>query len=132
MKILLSALFFLAGSTVMLGAEQKPLTVTADDNGKSLTVKVGQEVVVLLKGNPTTGYTWLLAGIEGPSVALDGKVQYKENPHPEGMVGVPGMFQAKFKAFQPGKSTVKMEYRRPWEKNQKPIKTFEVSLSVEK
>ena len=132
MKTLLSVLLCLAGSTNLFAAEQKPLAVTSADNGKTLTAKVGQAIVVSLKGNPTTGYTWILAGIDSPAVALDGKIKYQENAHPEGMVGVPGMFQAKFKALQPGKATVKLEYRRPWEKDKQPAETFSITISVEK
>jgi len=132
MKTLLSAFVFLAAATGMFADMQKPLAVTAVDKGKTLTVKVGQEIIVSLKGNPTTGYSWSLAGIDGQAVALDGEVKYKEDRHPAGMVGVPGMFHAKFKTLKPGKSTVRLEYRRPWEKDVKPVETFEVTVSVEK
>jgi len=116
----------------MFAEEQKPLAVTSADNGKTLTAKAGQELVVSLKGNPTTGYTWILAGIDGAAVVLDGKIEYQEDPHPEPRVGVPGMFRAKFKALQSGKATVKLAYLRPWEKNQKPAELFEITVSVEK
>ena len=132
MKSALATVLLLAGSVVLLADESKMLALTADDNGKTVTVKVGQAVVVSLKGNPTTGFSWALAGIEGQSVALDGKVQYKENANPEGMVGVPGMFQAKFKATKLGQFKVKLEYRRPWEKDKKAVQTFEITVVVEK
>lgn len=125
-------LFALAWSAAAFAEELKPLAVTSVDNGKSVAVKTGQAVVVSLRGNPTTGYSWALAGIDGKSVALDGKIEYQEDPHLDARVGVPGMFEARFKTLEPGSSTVRLEYRRPWEKNQKPAKTFQVTLAVEK
>ena len=132
MKTVLSVLLFLAGATGLFADVQKPLAVTAGDKGKTVTVKVGQEVDVSLEGNITTGYSWDLAGIDGQAVALDGKVNYKENKHTAGMTGAPGMFHAKFKVLKPGKATVKLQYQRPWEKDKKPAETFEVTFSVEK
>lgn len=134
MKLLLSALLFLAGTTMMFADMQKPLAVTLADKGQTLTVKVGREIIVSLAGNITTGYSWNLAGIDGKAVVLDGEVKYQENKHPDGMTGVPGMFHAKFKTLKPGKATVKLEYRRPWEKDAKPAEKdiFTVTLSVEK
>jgi inhibitor of cysteine peptidase len=130
-SLIVAALFF-AGVAGVFADAPKPLAVTVADKGKTLVLKVGQEAIVSLKGNPTTGYSWDLAGIDGASVKLDGEVKYKEDPKPQGMVGAPGMFHAKFKALKPGKATVKLQYRRPWEKDVKPIETFEVTFSVEK
>jgi inhibitor of cysteine peptidase len=129
---LIVAALFLAGVAGVFANEPKPVAVAAADKGKTITLKVGQEAVVSLKGNPTTGYSWDLAGIDGQAVKLDGEVKYKEDPKLQGMVGVPGMFHAKFKAAKPGKATVKLQYRRPWEKDVKPVETYEVSFSVEK
>lgn len=131
MKTILTVLLGLAWTTSLFAEEQKPLVVTSADNGRTLPAKVGQAIVVPLKGNPTTGFSWGLAGIDGPAVVLDGEIKYQEYPHSKGKVGAPGTFQAKFKAIQPGNATVKLHYLRPWEKNQKPAETFEVTFTVD-
>jgi predicted secreted protein len=41
-------------------------------------------------------------------------------------------YKAKFKARKPGRSTVRMEYLRPWEKNRRPAETFTLTIAVEK
>lgn len=132
MKRLFVMLFCLAGINSLFAGEQAPVAVTSADSGKTNTVKVGQVIVVSLDGNITTGYAWDMAGIKGDSVAQEGKVEYLQKAHPEGMVGGGGMFQAKFKAKKPGKTIVKLEYARSWEKDQKPARTFEITISVEK
>lgn len=116
---------------VFAGSE-KPLTLTVNDNGKTLSAKVGQDIVISLKGNITTGYSWAVGRVTGDAVAAVGDVVYKTDEHAPGMVGVGGIFTAKFKAAKAGKATVTLEYRRPWEKNQKPAQVFEVSLTVAK
>jgi predicted secreted protein len=131
-SILVCALLML--TCCVFAGEAKPLTLTSADKGKTVSAKVGQAIIVLLKGNITTGYSWDWAGVAGDAVATDGKVEYATDKHPPGMAGVGGMFTAKLKAVKPGKSTVRLEYRRPWEKDAKPREDdiFTVTVSVEK
>ena len=39
------------------------VALTVSDNGKTVAVQVGQQVEIKLKGNPTTGYVWSVAGL---------------------------------------------------------------------
>jgi inhibitor of cysteine peptidase len=132
MRRLLVVLFWLAGISCLFAAQQKPLELTAADNGKTNSVIAGQAIVVSLKGNITTGYGWELAGIDGKSVVPVGEIKYRADAHPEGMVGAGGVFQAKFKALKPGKTTIRLKYCRPWEKNEKPAESFAITLLVER
>ena len=102
------------------------------DDGKSISVPMGAVVEVSLKGNPTTGYSWQLAKLEGDAVEQVGKIEFQSRPHPPGMVGVGGAFGATFKAAKPGKSIVTLHYARPWEKGKPPEKTFLVLIRVMK
>jgi inhibitor of cysteine peptidase len=122
----------LAGINCLFAAQQNPLVLTVADNGKTNSVKAGQAIVVSLNGNITTGYGWELAEIDGKSVVPDGGITYRTDAHPEGMVGVGGVFQAKFKALKPGKATIRLKYCRPWEKDKKPADTFAITLLVER
>ena len=47
-----------AGCGSQAGAASGPVKLTEADNGKTVTVKVGDTVQVILPGNPTTGYSW--------------------------------------------------------------------------
>ncbi len=106
-------------------------TLTEADNGKTVTVKVGDLVAISLKGNPTTGYSWRTAELDGKAVEQAGDPKYTTNPHPKGMVGVGGTFEFKFNAAKAGKTVVNLEYVRPWEKGKKPVKTFTTTIEVE-
>jgi predicted secreted protein len=83
------------------------------DNDRTVSVPAGALVTVSLEGNPTTGYSWQLAKIEGSGVEQVGKIEFKNRPHRPGMVGVGGAFHATFKAIKAGTSTVTLHYARP-------------------
>ncbi len=128
---------FLAFGIAVFADEPKPLApepaqkLTNADDGKTVAVKVGDLITISLKGNPTTGYSWRTAKLDGKAIEQMGDPKYTINSHRSGMVGVGGTFVFKFKAAKPGKTGVNLEYVRPWEKNKKPVQTFTVTIEVE-
>jgi inhibitor of cysteine peptidase len=102
------------------------------DNGKKFSVKLDQVLVVTLPGNPTTGYSWNVAELGGDALRQLGDVSYEQKAAPPGMVGVGGNFVCRLQAVKPGKATVKLVYKRPWEKQTPPEKTFSLEVTVEK
>ena len=111
-------------------AGMEPIDLAESDDGKSVKVDVGRRVRIRLAGNPTTGYSWFLMPIEGSAVKAEGKLEYKPNPHQPGMVGVGGTFELLLRAVGAGESAVRLEYKRPWEKDTPPIRKFAVTLTV--
>jgi inhibitor of cysteine peptidase len=105
--------------------------LTEADNGKTIKVKVDDLVVISLVGNPTTGFSWRTAKLDGKAIEQVGDPKYTTNRHRPGMVGVGGTFMFKFNAAKAGKTEVNLEYVRPWEKDKKPVKTFAVTVEVE-
>jgi len=102
-----------------------------DDSGKTIAVAAGDLVEIRLEGNPTTGFMWSVAGIEGDAIASMGDVEYVQKPAPRGMVGVGGTFVVNLRAARPGKAAVACEYKRPWEKDTAPAGRFAVTLAVQ-
>jgi inhibitor of cysteine peptidase len=113
-------------------AGMEPIDLAESDDGKSVDVEVGRRVRIRLAGNPTTGYSWFLMPMEGAAVKAEGKLEYKPNAHRPGMVGVGGTFELLLRAVQAGESIVRLEYKRPWEKDTPPIRKFGVTLAVRK
>jgi tetratricopeptide (TPR) repeat protein/predicted secreted protein len=120
-------LFVLAASC--LATIAATTTLTAKDDGKTVSVPKDSIVSVELAGNITTGYSWGLSSIEGTAVKLQGKVEYQPTANPQKLVGSGGTFTANFKAEQEGKATIKLQYARPWEKVA-PAKVFTVTVVV--
>ena len=111
-------------------AEMEPIDLAESDDGKSVNVDVGRRVRIRLAGNPTTGYSWFLMPIEGAAVKAEGEVEYKPNAHRPGMVGVGGTFELLLRAVKAGESIIRLEYKRPWEKDTPPVRKFGVTLAV--
>ncbi len=107
------------------------LAIREDDAGKTVNLNDQSGAMIFLKGNPTTGYRWTLAGIDGKSLALEGEVVYlKEDPGPPGIAGRGGVFGATFRPKEAGTSKITLEYKRPWEKDKPAAKTFTVTVVV--
>ena len=103
------------------------------DKGKTVRVAAGQYIRISLPGNPTTGYQWRSSEITGQSVRLlpaDPKKDYVRTPVQPGIVGSGGTFFFRFQAVQPGATTIKLIYVRPWEKNVAPIDSVEIPVEV--
>lgn len=124
---------FLLASASLLAADkdaQGPLVITKEADGKTVTMAQGKAALIALKGNPTTGYLWTVASIDGKAVAQDGDVQYVPDKAKPGSVGTGGTFQLQLVARQKGKATITMHYKRPFEKDKPPVETFKVTIEV--
>lgn len=119
-------------SSAAFAAEEKTLALREDADGKSFTLTDEKVVMVLLKGNPTTGYSWFVKEVEGKAVAQDGEVVYLKEDPATPRPGQGGVFAVSFRPKNPGKATIRMEYKRPWEKGKEPAKTFTVAIEVPK
>ncbi len=102
----------------------------ADDNGTQIALKKGQTVVITLESNPTTGYSWQMAPSDDGVLVQAGEAEFEENPRGKDMVGVGGAETLRFEAKESGQTTLELVYRRPWEKDEKPIETFSVQVTV--
>ena len=87
----------------------------------AINPKAGEYVLITVKGNPTTGYTWQSAG-DGLTILED----YVEDEHEEGMVGVGGTYQWYVTADKAGTYTFKADEARVWEGN--AVTSFEIPL----
>jgi inhibitor of cysteine peptidase len=130
--ILALAAFAAAGCGESAEANDGPLTLTETDNGKSFTVEVGDTILVVLPGNPTTGYSWA-AALDEESAALltqEGEPLYAEDAVEDDVVGGGGAFTFTFTAAKEGAAAIKLVYARPWE-SEAPLETFEATITVE-
>lgn len=118
-----------AGKAGKERGKMEPIALAESDGGKTVKVEKGRRVRIRLAGNPTTGYSWFLLPIEGAAVKADGKVAYKAGAARPGMVGVGGSFELKLTAARTGRSVVRLEYKRPWEKVP-ALRKFSVTLVV--
>ena len=106
-----------------------PVSVKYSEKALSQTVKmgVGDVLEVVLKGNPTTGYIWGVASPDTGILKQVGETEFKPDRKAQSSGG---NIILRFKAAKVGKMSLKLIYHRPFEKNKRPIKTFEVKVIV--
>ena len=117
------------------------LTVPNDATSLSMVVEQGEVFNVLLNGNPTTGYQWMLENNDQLSVDVVRALNVNERNVGEyvkasstnsgnSMVGVGGYYNFKFKAGKPSNDliTLNFVYKRLWES--KPAKQVQVKVQI--
>jgi inhibitor of cysteine peptidase len=107
----------LAFGVVASGNAEPPAIITEADSGHLVALRIGQELVLNLKSNPSTGYRWVQADTKSPGLVVVGKPAYKPG---KPLPGASGVESWKFRAVERGTQTLKLEYRRPWEKKNTP------------
>ena len=109
------------------GLAAAPRTITEADANRDVVLPVGQEVVLKLTSNPSTGYRWSLAEGGAPVLANLGQPRYQASGT---LPGAGGVETWTLRAAQIGSQTLKFEYRRPWEKTVPPAKTLFFPITV--
>ena len=130
--IIIGAGVAIAGCDSQANAAGGPVKLTDADNGKAVTVKVGDAVQVILAGNPTTGYSWSTALSDKDAAVLQqqGDPAYAQESTDQSLVGGGGMFTFTFKAAAPGQVVLNFDYARPWETGVAAIQTYSVTVTV--
>jgi inhibitor of cysteine peptidase len=109
-------------------SQAKSVTLTAAEKGSQIFVKVGDQIVISLDGNPSTGYTWEAQDLDPTIFEQIGEVTFTStNP---GLVGSGGTLTITFKALKPGTAPLTLAYHRPWETGTNPIETFTITVTV--
>jgi predicted secreted protein len=99
------------------------VTVGAKANGTTVVLRAGQTLVVRLAGNPTTGYRWFAAHV--PSALHLASAKYVAPP--PGRLGQGGTYVFRF-TVRTGNGSLRLEYRRAFEKVKPAIRTFTLAI----
>ena len=104
------------------------LPIAASDNGTKVTAFAGQELVITLDGNPTTGFTWEAKDLDPTMFLQVGETQFTSaNPK---LVGSGGTQTLTIRILKTGTATLTLVYHRPSETGVAPADTFSVVLLV--
>jgi len=105
----------------------QPPQLTAADAGRQLRLRPGQTFQVTLEGNPTTGYNWIVAQVDEAVLKPVGEPDFKAD---SAAIGAGGKVMLRFQAVAAGQTGLSLAYKRPWEKDAQPEKTFIMSVVV--
>jgi len=107
----------------------EPVTVSADQSGTSVALASGQDLVVRLPSNPTTGYRWIYVEPKDAVLRVDGPSSY-EAQSAGGAAGAGGTEIWKLAPLKPGQQQLRFEYRRPWEQHVEPSRVATYTVTV--
>lgn len=130
-SIKLLYLSLLLTTTVCIAADNNKDKIEFTDPAKSIIVNRSQPVFhIVLKSNPTTGYSWFLKEYDINVIKPVNHIYYPPNNK---LVGAPGyedwIFKVKVDGFKtPRVTDVSLVYMRPWEGQDTKPTNFKVIL----
>jgi inhibitor of cysteine peptidase len=97
----------------------------------TVTLQVGQELVVTLESNPTTGYEWLVDTAPDSAVLQsNGAPSYEPTPVASDVVGSGGTTSLRFTATGAGTTQVVLRYKQSFEENSPDDQLVTVDVTV--
>jgi inhibitor of cysteine peptidase len=115
---------------ILIGACSSTKSVkvlTEKDAGQSIAIVKNEQFKITLDGNPTTGYNWVASGLDGAILKQVGDPVFKADSN---LMGAGGKITLIFQAIAAGKTTLKLDYRQPWDTTTLPAKTYEINVEV--
>ncbi|CAM1340259.1 protease inhibitor I42 family protein [Tenacibaculum amylolyticum] len=92
-----------------------------------IEAKVNEPFSIDLEGNASTGYSWYLANL--PEGLLLFSAIYTTNPHPYGMVGVPGKSTFSFTSDKEVDAELTFVYKRAWNNEDVRYATYQIRVT---
>ena len=102
------------------------LTLTADDNGRTISGRAGDRIAIRLNENPTTGYVWTVE----PFLRHVTQVATEFTPAENGLPGAGGTRVFVFRLNTPGEAMIRLQLKRNWEGGGGAAEQFSVSIEV--
>jgi inhibitor of cysteine peptidase len=109
-------------------AQDSAVTLTEGQNGTSAQISKNQKLFIRLPLQGGTGFSWQLTRTPSAPVRL-----LSSNTQPAGPGNLPGGPATELFVFEPtgsGAGAIELGYRRPWEKDVEPARTFAVHVVV--
>jgi inhibitor of cysteine peptidase len=116
--------------TVAASAQgEKTVTITDKDKDAKVELAKGDKLLVKLPANPTTGFTWMIAK-EEDKLKSAGKPDYEPADKDKKVVGGGGTQTFTFTAQAAGEVEMELQYKRPFEKDKEPAKTYKFKVTI--
>jgi len=100
------------------------MTLSEQDNGRTVEVNAGDVVTVRLKENPTTGFRWTVESAGGLVLAGD---EYEGGG---GGMGAAGVRVLQFRSPGAGAHELRLKNRREWEGDSSVTERFNLTITA--
>ncbi len=108
-------------------ADLATLSLTEADTGRTVTLKVGEKLLLNLRNPGSGGYNVLPPVYDGELLTL---LSRREVPPTKTKLGFFGRIEFVWQARQAGDTEVTINIARPWEKNTPPQQFFKIRVRV--
>ena len=112
------------------GDEVLGRVVTEADSTNEVELTAGEEFVVRLESNPSTGYGWVIAETSTPGIA-EFKLRSYEDPDDVDVVGAAGFEVFTFEAGPSGAGILRLEYVRSFDDPPVPDRVVEYIIRID-
>ena len=120
----------LALSLLTACAQQPAHNVTLEDQSDCpQQLHVGQQLIVSLPSNPTTGYRWALQDSAGGVLRSLGPEVYTSSDNGQ-LLGSGGQSTWRFQVFAAGSGRLRLTSQQPWEPEAEPAQVFDCPITV--
>ena len=127
----LAALLAGCGASAKAGSASGDIVLDREDMGQKVVLQEGQNLVITLEANPSTGYRWDVADTADQVLAQAGEPEFQSGAEGQAdVVGASGIQILRFEAKERGKGTLTLVYHRPWETDVQPLETLTVEVEV--
>lgn len=107
------------------------VTLTNANNGASIEARLGDEIVLRLPENATTGYRWHIDQADGLAEQKIAEQQVESfPPDPNPQFGRGGVREFRFRASGPGTARLELKRWREWEGESSVVERFTVDINL--
>ena len=92
-------------------------------------LKTGQNLILTLPSNPTTGYRWAIQDSAGGVLRSLGPEVYTSSDNGQ-LLGSGGQSTWRFQVFAPGSGRLRLTSQQPWEPEAEPAQVFDCPITV--
>ena len=137
-QLILGSTFFFVNTPLYSYNEMKvtpdTLTVTEHNDGDTVQVSIGTILILKLEAVPGTGYAWHADPAKSKDLIMIEEPIFvpREIDSTNMAIGAPAYQVFSYRAQKEGTEILKLCYMRVWEKDKPPLKTFSITVSIQK
>ncbi len=106
----------------------KTITATDKENGRHLELRQGDTLTLKLESIPGTGYSWQITKNDTNVMKPLDKPEYE--PQDKKAMGSVAYQIFRLKAMSEGTDVLELQYKRVWEKEKEPLKTYRITVQI--
>ncbi len=125
--LLLTFTLVIALSSCSYKKDSKIFLLEKDSDGKTVKMNLNDKIIVILKNNPTTGYSWTITRRDSRMLKFIRKVYDPTKPI---VPGSGGKDYFEFYCVKEGINRLKLVYSRQWKKDIQRSDSFTVLLQI--